>query len=75
MSYVIEGLDRLDDGVMAFHAGTLESDRGLVTNGGRVLTIVATAPSVAEARATAYDNARRVHFTDMQYRSDIAAGV
>jgi phosphoribosylamine--glycine ligase len=75
MSYVIEGLDRLDDGVLAFHAGTLESDRGLVTNGGRVLTIVATGPTVAEARKRAYDNARRVQFTDMQYRTDIAAGV
>jgi phosphoribosylamine-glycine ligase len=31
--------------------------------------------SVAEARAKAYDNVRRVHFADMQYRKDIAAGV
>lgn len=74
LSYVIEGLDRLDDGVHAFHAGTKDSDRGLVTNGGRVLTIVATGPTVAEARQKAYDNVRRVHFTDMQYRKDIAAG-
>ncbi len=75
MSYVIEGLDKLDDGVLAFHAGTLQTDRGIVTNGGRVLTIVATGPTVAKARERAYENVRRIHFTDMQYRSDIAAGV
>jgi phosphoribosylamine--glycine ligase len=75
LSYLIEGLENLDDGVMAFHAGTSDSDRGLVTNGGRVLTIVATGATVEEARARAYDNVRRVHFTDMHYRRDIAAGV
>jgi phosphoribosylamine--glycine ligase len=75
LSYLIEGLENLDDGVMAFHAGTSNSDRGLVTNGGRVLTIVATGATVEEARARAYDNVRRVHFTDMHYRRDIAAGV
>jgi phosphoribosylamine--glycine ligase len=46
-----------------------------VTNGGRVLTIVATGPTLAEARKRAYDNVARVHFTDMHYRGDIAAGV
>jgi phosphoribosylamine--glycine ligase len=75
LSYPISGLDALDEGVLAFHAGTKDSDRGLVTNGGRVLTIVATGPTLAEARKRAYDNVARVHFTDMHYRRDIAAGV
>jgi phosphoribosylamine--glycine ligase len=46
-----------------------------VTNGGRVLTIVATGSTIAEARSRAYANVARVHFTDMHYRRDIAAGV
>jgi phosphoribosylamine--glycine ligase len=75
LAYVIDGLDKLDPDVLAFHAGTKVTDRGLVTNGGRVLTIVAMGDTVAEARAKAYDNVRRVHFADMQYRKDIAAGV
>ena len=75
LEYVIEGLDDLDDGVLAFHAGTRDSDRGLVTNGGRVVTIVASGATVAEARKRAYDNVARIHFTDMHYRRDIAAGV
>jgi len=75
MSYPIQGLDQLDDGVLAFHAGTKNDPRGIVTNGGRVLTIVARGKTVAEARARAYDNARRVTFADAFYRTDIAAGV
>jgi phosphoribosylamine--glycine ligase len=74
LAYVIEGLDALDHDVLAFHAGTKMTDRGLVTNGGRVLTIVATGDTVADARRRAYDNVRRVQFADMHYRKDIAAG-
>lgn len=75
MSYPIDGLDQLDSDVLAFHAGTKNDPRGIVTNGGRVLTIVARGKTVAEARAHAYDNARRVTFADAFYRTDIAAGV
>jgi len=73
LGYRIEGLDALDTGVMAFHAGTKDDERGIVTYGGRVLTIVARGKTIAEARERAYDNVRRVHFADMQYRKDIAA--
>jgi phosphoribosylamine--glycine ligase len=75
MGYRIEGMDDLDDDVLAFHAGTKDGPRGIVTNGGRVLTIVARGKTVAEARARAYDNVRRVTFADVHYRTDIAAGV
>lgn len=73
MAYAIEGLDAVDDDVLVFHAGTKEDDRGIVTNGGRVLTVVAMGATVAEARAKAYENVERIHFADMQFRRDIAA--
>ena len=73
LSYIIEGLDDVDDGVHVFHAGTKDDQRGIVTNGGRVLTVVATGPTVADARKKAYENVKRIHFSDMQYRTDIAA--
>ena len=60
---------------MIFHAGTKNDARGIVTNGGRVLTVVARAATIPEARAKAYDNVRRIRFVDMQYRTDIAAGI
>lgn len=75
MSYPIDGLDQLDTDVLAFHAGTKSDPRGIVTNGGRVLTVVARGKTVSEARARAYDNARRITFADVHYRTDIAAGV
>jgi phosphoribosylamine--glycine ligase len=73
LGHVIEGIENVDPDVQVFHAGTKDDARGLVTNGGRVLTVVATGDTVAEARARAYDNVKRIRFTDMHYRKDIAA--
>jgi phosphoribosylamine--glycine ligase len=50
---------------------TSEADVGLVTDGGRVLTIVARGSTLSEARAKVYANIARVHFPGMQYRQDI----
>jgi phosphoribosylamine--glycine ligase len=61
--------------VLVFHSGTKRTTRGLETNGGRVMTVVALGNTVAEARAKAYDNAQRITFMDAFYRKDIAAGV
>jgi len=72
MGHLIEGVENVDDDVMVFHAGTKVDFRGLATNGGRVLTVVATGATIAEARTKAYDNVRRIHFMDAQYRTDIA---
>ena len=69
----ITGLDAVDPDVMVFHAGTALTDAGgVVTNGGRVLTVVAQAPRLAEARARVYDNVARIHFDGCAYRTDIA---
>ena len=75
LGYIIEGLDQLDAGVMAFQAGTKADVRGTVTNGGRVVTVSARGATVAEARAKAYANAARIRFVDRHYRRDIAAEV
>jgi phosphoribosylamine--glycine ligase len=72
MGHIIEGVDDVDPDVLVFHAGTKRDQRGLVTNGGRVLTIVALAGTFEEARKRAYDNVRRIKFMDAQYRTDIA---
>ena len=71
----ISGLDRLPDGVYAFHAATRRGvDGGFVTAGGRVVHIVAGGATVDEARERAYEGAERVQFEGKFYRSDIAAG-
>lgn len=81
----IEGLEDLAPGVMAFHAGTAtrsvsrlfgaSSVQSLVTAGGRVLTIVATGPTLAAARAIVYENVDLVSFKGKQCRTDIGLPV
>jgi phosphoribosylamine--glycine ligase len=70
----IEGLDRAEatEGVRVFHAGTAERDGRLVTAGGRVLSVTATAPRLAEAVRRAYAAAACISFQGMHYRRDIA---
>ena len=58
-----------------FHAGTRASDSGsaeAVTAGGRVLTVVGTGRSLAEAKERAYGGAAKVSFDGAFYRTDIA---
>lgn len=69
----IEGLDDVDADALVFHAGTKQADGGVVTNGGRVLTVVARAPTLIQARERAYANARRIRFEGAFMRTDIAA--
>ncbi len=91
---LIEGLNDLEERVMAFHAGTKMGpdprkkdplarlkkelliapppDTALVTSGGRVLTLVACGPTMAEAREKVYRNVDQVRFRGRHYRTDIA---
>jgi phosphoribosylamine--glycine ligase len=72
--FKITGLDKLNDDIMVFHAGTkLGEDSQIYTDGGRVLTVTATGKSMAEARARVYGNISRIHFDGCHYRKDIAA--
>ena len=69
----IDGLDTVEDSVV-FHAGTkMDGQGGVLTDGGRVLSVVSTAESVEEARGLVYENVPRVGFRDSFYRRDIAA--
>ncbi len=71
--FPIRGLAEMPRGVQVFHAGTrFEPGRGLVTDGGRVVTAVALGDTVAEAREKALAGARQVRFHGAFYRSDIA---
>ena len=69
----ITGIDRAErlPGVVVFHAGTVESPDGLVTNGGRVLGVTALGGDLGSARAAAYAGADQIHFADLHRRNDI----
>ncbi|MEE8170679.1 MAG: phosphoribosylamine--glycine ligase [Phycisphaerae bacterium] len=72
---LIRGLDAVADepDVAVFHAGTKHTDKGIVTSGGRVLSVTALGDSVAAARDRAYAATARIEFDGAFYRSDIAA--
>jgi len=59
------------DGVTVFHAGTRIVDDQLVTAGGRVLAVTATAPTLDAAREVAYAAAARIQFDGSHMRRDI----
>ena len=67
----IKNLDKLDDDIVVFHAGTKIVDNKLVTNGGRVLNICAKGNNLEEARAKAYKAAEIIDFEGKYYRKDI----
>lgn len=67
---IIEGLENIQDAVV-FHAGTKSDDNKIVTNGGRVLGVVATADTINDARDIAYKNVDKIKFEGKQYRTDI----
>lgn len=67
----VEDAERLE-GVSVFHAGTAKKDGKLVTNGGRVLNVVAQGSTLREARDRAYAGAELIRFPGMQMRTDIA---
>ena len=72
---VILGIEEAEelDGVTVFHAGTaFNQDDELVTNGGRVLNVVALADTFEDARELAYEACDKINFEGKQYRHDIA---
>ena len=79
--YTIDGLDRVDDDIVVFHAGTEmaseedDTPARVVSAGGRVLTVAALGRALEEARRKVYSNAGRISFTGSFYRKDIAAQV
>jgi phosphoribosylamine--glycine ligase len=69
----IDGIDDAEaEGALVFHAGTALKDGRLVTNGGRLLGVTATAPTLADARTRAYAAADRIGIQGSRRREDIA---
>jgi phosphoribosylamine---glycine ligase len=73
----IDGIDAANarEGVSVAHAATGVLDDGLVATGGRVLSVVATGSTFAEARDRAYAGVGDITLAGAQFRTDIAAKV
>ena len=75
--FVIEGLENFKDkdGYYCFHAGSKKTDKGIVTNGGRVLGITAKGADLKEARKNAYAATEWVNFDNKYMRHDIGKAI
>ena len=75
--FVIKGLERFEteEGYYCFHAGTKQTDAGIVTNGGRVLGVTAKGANLKEARANAYAATKWVDFDNKYMRNDIGKAI
>ncbi len=69
----IEGLDRVSDDTLVFHSGTRLADGDLLTNGGRVLTVVCRGDDLRSAIDACYREVEKITFDNACYRSDIGA--
>lgn len=71
----IYNLDSVNDpDVIVFHAGTRRTDGQYLTDGGRVLGVTATAPTLPGALYKAYRSVERISFEGCHYRRDIGRG-
>lgn len=75
--FVIDGLEKFEgqDQYFCFHAGTKQTEKGIVTNGGRVLGITAKGSTLKEARANAYKATEWVGFENKYMRNDIGKAI
>jgi phosphoribosylamine--glycine ligase len=68
----IDGLTEAARHADVLHAGTRLQDGKVLTNGGRVLSVTATGPTLHDARSRVYEAVRAIRFNGAQYRTDIA---
>ncbi|NTW40837.1 MAG: phosphoribosylamine--glycine ligase [Cellulomonadaceae bacterium] len=72
---LIEGVDLAEQvpDVHVLHAGTASAADGLVSAGGRVLSVVGTGADIDAAREAAYAGVERISLRGSHHRTDIAA--
>lgn len=75
--FEIKGLDTFKDkdGYYVFHAGTKFDGDKIVTNGGRVLGVVAKGEDLKAARANAYKATEWIDFANKYKRNDIEKAI
>ena len=68
----IKGIEEAEaNGAMVFHSGTKADGDKILADGGRVLSVTASAPSVAKAQTKAYDAVAKIDWPEGFCRSDI----
>ena len=68
--FEISGLNEVDDSIV-FHAGTSFNNDKIVTDGGRVLSIVSSGKTMIEALKKSYRSIDKINFEGKTFRKDI----
>jgi phosphoribosylamine---glycine ligase len=66
----ISGLENIEESLV-FHAGTLEKEGKIYSNGGRVIAITSFGTTFDEATKKSYQNIEKLNFDKMYFRKDI----
>lgn len=69
--FAIRGTERVESKI--YHMGTAQKDGELVTAGGRVMIVVASAPTLQEAQAKARKEISKIECDNLFHRTDIGA--
>lgn len=69
--FVIEGIESVESKV--YHMGTASKDGKIVTAGGRVMIVVASAPTLEEAQLRARKDVEKIECDNLFHRTDIGA--
>ena len=67
--FAIEGTERVESKV--YHMGTAMKEGKLVTAGGRVMIVVASAPTLKEAQMKAREDIAKIECGNLFHRTDI----
>lgn len=67
--FVIEGMERVESKI--YHMGTALKDGKIVTAGGRVMIVVASAPTLKEAQMKAREDIAKIECDNLFHRTDI----
>ena len=66
----IKGATNVSDSIV-YHAGTIEKEGNVISNGGRVMAVTSLADTINEALAKSYSSINQISFEGMNYRKDI----
>lgn len=67
----ISGIGQVSEDALVFQSGTREENGRLLTNGGRVLSVVAAGPDLTRAISRCYKEVEKISFDGAYYRRDI----
>jgi phosphoribosylamine--glycine ligase len=71
----IHGADIEAEDLLVFHAGTSQQGKLLMTDGGRVLSVVGLGPDLPAAAARAYSAVDAIDYVGKTFRTDIAGHI